>query len=382
MRVDVAIVGTGPGGAAAAWHFSSSGIKIALLEKGHLPRPKACGGMVPDFAFDGLPAGVKQAVLDKVSVFRYLYNFKNQVIRQLHGGAAAVVERSRFDIILVKEALRKSRGSIQLLEGFTVASVEQTDSGAILRGKNGNRIRADFVIAADGAAGLIARGIGLRGKDEGHGYAISAEVELDCRIMESFKKEGRFNFFCLPKGYGWIFPKGGSFSCGIGSLDPRQNLMLEVRKFLANMFGEKYFRVVKQKAGRVPVYRGQTRFAAGRVFLVGDAANLVDPITGEGIRYALESGKAAAEEIEKIFSGGERGKEGGNRSNRACRCYERRIRESIVRHLKPMYLFGLPVFLHGPDLFYRRFICADPGYGGVCRRLQALLGPPADAPGQ
>ena len=133
---------------------------------------------------------------------------------------------------------------------------------------------------------------------------IDAKVEVVPEILEAEKEQATFNFFCLPQGYGWIFPKTGYLSCGVGSWSRNHSLPKAMDDFLAKSFPAGSIRSVKRSGHPIPIYAGHREIATQRVCLVGDAANLVDPIMGEGIRFALESGSLAAEIIKILLTMG------------------------------------------------------------------------------
>jgi flavin-dependent dehydrogenase len=102
------------------------------------------------------------------------------------------------------------------------------------------------------------------------------------------------------------------------------------------------------RAYPIPVYNGQAPIASRRVCLAGDAASLVDPVTGEGIRFALGSGTTAARTICDIIANPE--------DPADCRLYQQRIYNSISQTLEPLHRFATLPFREAPEYYYRRFI--------------------------
>lgn len=130
------------------------------------------------------------------------------------------------------------------------------------------------------------------------GLALEAEVKVRDDILDRYRSRILVSFGLLERGYFWIFPKRSHLSVGIGNMTNG----VRMRDVLVNVLKERDLPTqgVKVYAHPLPIYTG--RYATlhkNRAFLVGDAANLVDPLTGEGIRHAILSGKIAAECILK-----------------------------------------------------------------------------------
>jgi geranylgeranyl reductase family protein len=380
MKFDVAIIGAGPGGGMAACRLARTGMRIILLEKCRLPRSKACGG--------GLPAGIK-AMFDwditpfidaEVSSVRYLYNYTREKIYRQSEPSIFMVERSRFDYALIERAVSLACGNINLRDGFHVLRVEESDHTVMIYGKNQEAVQADFVIAADGALSKTAKCLGLN-QNAPCGLAMSADVEVVPEIFEVEKEQATFNFFCLPHGYGWIFPKNGYLSCGVGSWQGPRNsgLPKTMDDFLNKSFPSGSICSIKRLGHPIPAYAGQRDIATRRVCLVGDAASLVDPIMGEGIRFALQSGMLAADVIISLTRGEPVSgihPEAVTWENGACRVYQKLIHDRLGQDLDILYRFALPIFQDAPEFFYRKFIL--PGYSyleyfrNVAEKIAAL----------
>jgi flavin-dependent dehydrogenase len=206
-----------------------------------------------------------------------------------------LVDRATFDHALVKEAMGRPGAKIDLRDGWAVEDASEDLEGVTLRSTGGARIRCRYVIAADGATSRVARSIGLYNKAQGAG--VDAHVRV---THETFVKESQrvtFNLHCVEAGYGWVFPKGDHLSCGVGMWRNPKRLLPQLETFLNRTLPEGSILDIERLSHPVPVFQGHKTIASRRVCLVGDAAHMVDPVLGEGIKYALEAGQLAARVI-------------------------------------------------------------------------------------
>ncbi|MBW2095395.1 MAG: FAD-dependent monooxygenase, partial [Deltaproteobacteria bacterium] len=185
------------------------------------------------------------------------------------------------------------------------------------------RFSSRFMVGADGALSGVARKAGFEGP--GHLVpALETEIKVGLDHQRIYDGVVRFDFGIIPKGYGWVFPKNDHLSIGIGQMR-KGSIHLEntLEKYLRYL-GMEDSLVFSKKGFVIPARPRRDGFARGRTLLVGDAAGLVDPVTGEGISAAIESGKMAAAALEK----------GRLRPGAVKLYYEGALRKKVLKDLK------------------------------------------------
>jgi geranylgeranyl reductase family protein len=294
MKYDVIVVGAGPAGATTAYRLARKGIRTLLIEKDHIPRYKACGGgLTPQIKrvldFDYSP--VVERVVTQVT---FLSPKKQLFTRYLHGIGIEMTSRTLFDSCLVEKAVISG---VKLIESMRIASIVENGKNVIVRSGNGESWQGSIVVGADGVNSIVAKSSGL----EGESFGIALESELypsNGEFLEKFENRAFFEFNILPEGYGWIFPKKDHFSVGVGSAQSRHPKISTVFEKFKEQFSFLKNSVEKIRRGCfLPYNQGPRVINSARVCLVGDAASLVDPFTGEGIYHAIHSGFLASDII-------------------------------------------------------------------------------------
>jgi geranylgeranyl reductase family protein len=286
---ELAVVGAGPAGATAALHFAralaGTGGRVALLEKAKLPRYKTCGGGVVGRALRELPRDVRIPVE---------HECRAAVAAFLESGASFRVEReapivsmtmrAELDRELAEAAVRSDA---ELLAPCELLGLAQDADGVDLETSRG-RIRAAWVIGADGVLSTVARQAGWTSAPRTI-PALEVEVRVPAEVHARFAGVARFDFEALEAGYGWVFPKREHLSCGVLTMRRGAGGLREALDRYLERVGVAPVLSAERHGYLIPVRPRRGGFARGRVLLAGDAAGFADALTGEGISIAMQS---------------------------------------------------------------------------------------------
>lgn len=308
---DVIVVGAGPAGSSLAISLASAGRSVLLLEKDRFPRDKVCGDFVSP---RGLALLGSLGCLDEVlelTESRIRASFVHLNGRKLVSGRipqiaglpdfGVAVPRLIFDHVLFRRALAVGARSVegarvtQYLPGEgSVRLVAQVDGAS-------QSFEGRVVVGADGAQSTLARLSGIAIREARY---VMPTLRAYCNGLEFVHGHFFFDESFFP-GFGWIFPTGsGQANVGVGA--PKE-LLTKHGFHLHDFYGRLRDRISreanqvgasisfsKERGFPISVYSGPTRYSFERGILIGEAARLVDPISGEGIALALESASIAA----------------------------------------------------------------------------------------
>ena len=290
---DVIIAGAGPSGALLAFDLATKGIDVLVLEKDILPRYKCCAGGVT-FRAAGFLNGTLKEVMDNVVT--------NVTVRCGDDGYSGysdedliyTVKRDVFDHALIKKA---EKAGATVLQGQKVKRIEDKNGQVEVVTAN-ESYHARFVAGADGAHSVVAKAIG-KNNIRNHIVAINTEVIVPDHELEKWRSRIHIDVGCVSDGYAWIFPKQESLSVGIGCMRERATyLRRDFSRFVESLGFDKY-PVSRSGGGLLPICKKNVVVQRDCILLLGDAAGFVDPLTGEGIYYAMKSAGLAAPVIEK-----------------------------------------------------------------------------------
>jgi geranylgeranyl reductase family protein len=313
---EVIIAGAGPAGTIAAYELASRGVSVLILEKSSFPRYKVCGAGLTYKILREIPFDVSPVLETKINTIIFSKDFRDCFIRTSAEPMMFCTNRDKFDDFLLQKAVE---AGAKVIHGAKVTEVQQNGECVTVTTREG-KFSSKLVIGADGASSAVARSAGLRD----HilpGLAWEAEVMADPATVKAFSQTVFLDWGSFPGGYGWVFPKGDHFSIGVGGPASLSKGMMpyyqklvdylasgawedgilgesEMRKVKSEMRNVKSgIRIVKTlslKSWPIPVRVKKSRFHNGRVLVAGDAGGLTDPLTGEGIYYAVRSGILAA----------------------------------------------------------------------------------------
>lgn len=297
-RFDLLVLGSGPAGSAAAITAARAGLSVALIDKAAFPRDKLCGGLITGRTvryMDGIFGLPVLPHLFRPST-RFRLTYQGRVIgRDDDAPALQMTMRRDFDAEL---HARAQAAGVTVFAPVRVTSIDTEAPGLML--SDGRTLSGRVLIGADGANSAVARALFGRAYDPAE-IGFGLEVELDRAEMPD-DDTTEVDLGAALWGYGWVFPKHGSVTLGVGGGHAQNpDMKAHFRAYLTQHAPHIAPDRVKCKGAFLPFGAYRKTPGRGAVLLAGDAAGLVDPITGEGIAWAMKSGEfagqAAAEAI-------------------------------------------------------------------------------------
>jgi len=315
--VDVAIIGAGPAGSAAAHRLAEKGLRVALLDRHRFPRPKTCGDGLTPRAMELLE---HMGVVDELRPYPSIDSivsvdlFAEEALRSRlpRRGETARCGRTVPRTVL-DEALRRSAGRAGALlldeteartlrrDGTRVVGVDAVSpTGPV-------RVDAAVTIVAEGAAGRLARTVVRPARRQASGIAVRQYFTVPGPIEPSFRVYLPLPGAGMPLcGYGWVFPAGDRLlNVGVGAFfEPGSERRDRIRSIFELFVGrlrdiEPFMRHAAScgvvEGGIIPIGLRAHGSDVHGMLLVGDAVGVPNPFTGEGISQAIESGRLAAE---------------------------------------------------------------------------------------
>ena len=408
---DVIVVGAGPAGSSAAYWLATAGSDVLLLEKSAFPREKVCG--------DGLtPRGTRALIEMGIDVSERAGWLHNRGLRVVGGGSrlhldwpelttfpsyGLVRPRADLDALLAQQAVK---AGARLHEQVAVTAPMQDEAGRVVgveartSERAAVRYRAPLVLACEGVSGKLAQALGVHRNDKRplgvavRRYYTSPKTHDD--YLESWLElwDGVPDESNLLPGYGWIFGMGdGTVNAGLGVLNSsagfqKTDYRAMLTRWLDNTPEEWGLRETNAtgptRGAGLPMGFNRTPHYRDGMLIVGDSGGSVNPFNGEGIPYAMESGRFAAEAAIQALARAE-----GPARERALADYPARMRAEWGAYYRLggafVKLIGRPAVMractrHGlPHPALMRFVLkllanlSDPRDGDLSDRVIAVL---------
>lgn len=292
---DTIVVGAGPAGCHAAWELGKRGWNVLLMDRARFPRWKPCAGGITVKAAPYIPRQLHH-LFERTIHETVISCGPNQITRlYCRRPVGWMVHREEFDQAHLD--LVRGLDTVTVMEGTPVRGVEEEDARVRVRTGSGT-FSARSLVGADGVESVVARA--FNGWEE---REFVAAFEL-----EGWMPSGdhgiatQFDFGSFPGGYGWAFPKRARCSIGgyVGGAHARQ-VREQCRSFLSTWNQLKGCEIYRQRGYRLPLGGTLRPYNSTRIVLVGDAADAVDPVTGEGIAQAFRTSHLAASAIDRFL---------------------------------------------------------------------------------
>jgi geranylgeranyl reductase family protein len=292
-RFDAIVVGAGPAGSTTAYRLARAGARVCLLDRARFPRDKPCGGGLTLRAVKQLPFSVAPVVEDTVDRLELGLGYRRRFTKRSAEPLVLMTQRRRLDAFLASQA---AEAGAEFRDGVKVATV--SDDGGV--SVDGEVLAADAVVGADGANGVTRA---IVAPAPVHGVALEGNVAHEHVDAERYRGRVVVEIGVVAGGYAWVFPKGDHVNVGVGGWDSAGPGLRSRLRELCAAYGIDDAHVRELRGHRLPMRGAERSPVRGRVALVGDAAGLVDPLSGDGMYEAFVSGRLAAEAILDLLAG-------------------------------------------------------------------------------
>lgn len=314
----MAVVGAGPAGSTAAYRLASAGARVVLLDRMSFPRDKPCGGGLTGRATRVLPFDVSPVVEDAVDKLDVRLRYGRTAHHTFREPVALMTQRRRLDQFLAERA---AEAGADFRDHVRVRDIETGGERPVVVLDGGERITAGIVLGADGANGVSAKALGL-GADRMFGVALEGNAEMTPERERRHRARVTLELATVPGGYAWVFPKGDHINLGVGGWASEGPRLRDHLRALCVAHGVREEELTAVRGHRMPLRRAWTGVARGRTAVVGDAAGLIDPLSGDGMFEAFLSSELATATALDVLAG----------RSTTMAPYGRRLQRSLAGH--------------------------------------------------
>jgi geranylgeranyl reductase family protein len=295
QHYDAIVVGGGPAGSTTAYRLAENGASVLLADKATFPRDKPCGGGMTMRAVRQCPVDPTPVVEELVDQVELRFRYGAAVVHRTNEPVVWMTQRQRLDAFLLDAA--RERGA-EVREGVKI-SIEPDNTVSF---GNGEKARGQVLVGADGANGITARSVGL-GAGITYGVAYEGNVRYPTLPRERYARRLVLELADIPGGYAWVFPKGDHANVGVGGWESEGPKLKEHLRRACEAHGLEPDSLESLRGHRLPLRHPGTRIAGDRALLVGDAAGLIDPVSGDGMFECFVSSRLATGAILDLLAG-------------------------------------------------------------------------------
>lgn len=295
ITCDVIIAGAGPAGSYPAYLLASAGVDVLLLDRAEFPRYKSCGGVIPWACLNLLPAGPDSLELIPIEKYTLTHQGRNPAEGTIAGNSLYSLDRGRFDNYLLSQAI--SSGA-KFRPKTRLSAFQQSEKNVRVTTSEGETFEGRILINACGFDSNISALLCPEKKSK-TGACCYYEFQPKPDIPEKFTRSIILNFEFAKRSFAGVIPKAHHLWVGIYRAEETnlRRLRGDLEKYMdsLNLEGEK----IKFSGRLLQLYDGNRfrRLQQGNILTTGEAGGLVNPLSGEGIKPAMDSGKAVAEAV-------------------------------------------------------------------------------------
>ncbi len=276
---EVLIIGAGPAGSTLAYELARSGVDVVLVDKATFPRGKTCGGGITVSTQKLLPFDLSPVIEQTITGISFTCNFEDPFIRRYPEPLMLTVRRENFDFFLVQQA--KQSGA-RFFDHTSFFSLAPKDGSMEVETSAGTCV-TKFAVGADGSQARVAKKLGLV---TNFSYLLTMHSEAPTSIIPEWEQNLiHIDWGSMKRSYAYLFPKKYFLSMGAGGMNiPTAKMKKYHRAFLSTRWQKEETLPFSTAGFMIPLRQKRGPIQQGRCLLLGDAAGLADPFTGEGIR--------------------------------------------------------------------------------------------------
>lgn len=353
-KTEILIIGAGPAGSTLAYQVARLGIDVLLLDKAKFPRGKTCAGGINMRTLHLLPFDLGPVVEGVISGISFTRNFEGPILRRYPEPLMVTVRRENFDHFLAQQA---QKAGAQFFDETQFLSLTQKSDGVQVLTSSGT-CWAKFLLGADGAQSVVAKKLDLM-KEAPHILAVHSEIPTSVLPWQE-PDVIHIDWGSLRRSYAYLFPKKNFLSLGAGGFGiPSAKIKNYHGAFLATRWQKEEAPPFSAAGFLLPLRQKRRPIQKGRCLLLGDAAGLIDPFTGEGIFYAIRSAQLVAPVLAEALRNG---------WNSLQPCQEVIDRE-LMPELECSALFR-EIFNLRPSYFHRKITTRDRWWNAMAQILR------------
>ncbi len=342
-QVEVLIVGAGPAGATLAYELARLGVKVLLIDKAQFPRRKTCGGGLNLRTVRLLPFDLSPVIENVISGIHFSRRLDYPFTRRYPEPFMMTVSREKFDHYLVREA---EKAGAFFLPGNSFLSLAPQNDGLQVTTSSGS-FTTNFLVGTDGFNSAVARKAAIP-LLTARILAVHSEVPVSL-LPEQEPDMIHIDWGSLKRGYAYLFPKNSHLAVGAGAFEPASQKIKDYqRAFWAVLWRKEDAPPFSAAGFFLPLRRRRSPIHRGRCLVLGDAAGLVDPFTGEGIYSAVRSAQLAAPYLADFVKNG----------FSSFQPVQEEIDRALTPELECSRLFR-ELFMRWPSYFHRRLETGD-----------------------
>jgi len=295
-KTDVVVVGAGPAGSMLAYHLAKAGLDVVLLDKARFPRGKTCAGGVNVRTQKLIPFDFSPVIEETITGISFTCKFEEPFTRRSPEPLMFTVLREHFDEFLARRA---EEAGARFFDQTPFLSLEPKDGFMEVETAAG-LCSAEYVVGADGSQSPVARKTGLLSDPV---YMLAIHSEAPTSLIPDWSPDLiHIDWGSVKRSYAYMFPKKYFLSAGAGGIDvPAGKIKNYQRAFLATRAQKDQALPFSAAGFMIPLRKKRSPIEKGRCILIGDAAGLADPFSGEGIHSAVRSAQVAASVLQEAL---------------------------------------------------------------------------------